>query len=129
MMNCTCGSCSTKKKRESVLRLKKFTPESFQLWKDLEGQIKAILGKYEVELENIVYDYEKHTKSFTILYDTTENVNKALMTSVQFVVENGIELEIVSSRDYTNDSEKTSIYKAEALIDDAERSIEKLQSM
>ena len=129
MMNCACGSCSTKKKRESVLRLNNHTPEKFQLWKDLEGQIKAILGKYEVELENIVYDYEKHTKSFTILYDTTENVNKALMTSVQFVVENGIELEIVSSRGYPNDSEKTSMYKAEALIDDAERSIEKLQSM
>ena len=129
MMNFTCGSCSAKKKRESVLRLKNFTPEKFQLWKDLEGQIKAILGKYEVELENIVYDYEKHTKSFTILYDTTENVNKALMTSVQFVVENGIELEIVSSKDYINDSKKTSMYKAEMLIDDAERSIEKLQSM
>ena len=118
-----------KKERESVLRLKNPSPEKFQLWKDLEGQIKAILGKYEVELENIVYDYEKHTKSFTILYDTTENVNKALMTSVQFVVENGIELEIVSSRGYPNDSEKTSMYKAEALIDDAERSIEKLHSM
>ena len=129
MMNYTCGSCSTKKKRESVLRLKNFTPEKFQLWKDLEGQIKAILGKYEVELENIVYDDEKHTKSFTILYDTTENVNKALMTSVQFVVENGIELEIVSSKDYINDSKKTSMYKAEMLIDDAERSIEKLHSM
>ena len=51
------------------------------------------------------------------------------MTSVQFVVENGIELEIVSSRGYPNDSEKTSMYKAEMLIDDAERSIEKLQSM
>ena len=129
MMNFASGSFSAKKKRESVIRLKNFTPEKYQLWKDLEGQIKAILGKYEVELENIVYDDEKHTKSFTILYDTTENVNKALMTSVQFVVENGIELEIVSSRGYPNDSEKTSMYKAEALIDDAERSIEKLQSM
>ena len=121
--------CNEKKKRESVLKLKNFTTEKFQLWKDLEVKIKTVLGKYGVELENIVYDEEKHTKSFTILYDTTENVNKALMSSVQFVVENGIELEIISSKDCQDDSDKSSLHKAEILIDEAERSLEKLQSI
>ena len=126
MMNCACGSCSTKKKRESVLRLKNPSPEKFQFWKDLEGEIKSVLGKYGVELENIVYDEEKHTKSFTVLYDTSEKVNKALVSSTRLVVEKGIEVEIVSSRDIPNGSEKMSMKKAEALIDEAEKSIDKL---
>jgi len=118
-----------KKKRESVLRLKNPSPEKFQLWKDLEGEIKTVLGKYGVELENIVYDEEKHTKSFTVLYDTSEKVNKALVSSTRLVVEKGIEVEIVSSRDIPNGSEKMSMKKAESLIDEAERSIENLQNM
>ena len=116
-----------KKKRESVLKLKEPTPEKFNLWKSLEVQIKSVLGKYGVELENIVYEEEKHTKSFTILYDTTENVNKALMSSVQFVVENGIEIEIISSKDCQDDSEKSSLLKAEKLLDEAEKTIQKLR--
>ena len=121
--------CYEKKKRESVLKLKNFTTEKFQLWKDLEGEIKSVLGKYGVELENIVYDEEKHTKRFTVLYDTSEKVNKALVSSTRLVVEKGIEVEIVSSKDLPNGSEKLLMSRVESLIDKAERSIEKLQKM
>ncbi|MDG2064564.1 MAG: hypothetical protein P8L36_06190 [SAR324 cluster bacterium] len=79
-----------KKKRKSVLKLKNFTLEKFQLWKDMEGQIKETLGKYGVQLDNIVYDEEKHTKSFTVLYDTTEKLHRALISTAQFLSENGL---------------------------------------
>ena len=98
-----------KRRRESVLRLKNSSPEKFQLWKDLEGEIKSVLGKYNVELEDIVYDGEKYTKSFTVLYDTSEKVNKALVSSTRLVVEKGIEVEIVLSRDFPNGAETISI--------------------
>ena len=126
-MNCACGSCSAKKKRESVLGLKNFTPESFQLWKDLEGQIKEVVGKYGIQLENIVYDEEKNTKSFTVLYDTHENSNRGLISATQLLVKNGIEAELVSSIDCPDQPENTSLHKAEALIDEAEKSIDKLR--
>lgn len=127
MKNFACGYCSAKKKRESVVRLKNFTPESFQLWKDLEGQIKEVVGKYGIQLENIVYDEEKNTKSFTIKYDTTENANRGLISATQLLVKNGLEVELVSSIDCPEQPENTSLHKAEALIDEAEKSIDKLR--
>ena len=127
MKNFACGYCSAKKKRESVVRLKNFTPESFQLWKDLEVQIKEVVGKYGNQLENIVYDEEKNTKSFTVLYDTTENANRGLISATQLLFKNGIEVELVSSIDCPEQPENTSLHKAEALIDEAEKSIDKLR--
>ena len=120
---------NSKRKNECVLKLKNYTPGFFQLWKDLEAQITYISSKHGLELVNIIYDEEKHTKSFTVLYDTSEKVNKALVSSTRLVVEKGIEVEIVSSRDIPNGSEKMSMKKAESLIDEAERSIENLQNM
>ena len=118
-----------KKKRKSVLKLKNFTLERFRLWKDLERQIKETLGKYGVQLDNIVYDEEKHTKSFTVLYETTENLNRALMSSSQFVANKGIEIEIVSSKDLPDNVTNLSFHKASKLMDQAETSIERLKHL
>ena len=129
MMNCTCGSCSTKKKRESVLRLKKFIPESFQLWKDLEGQIKEVVGKYGNQLENIVYDEEENTKSCTALYGSVEEFRKAMMSTQQHAISKGIITELVSLKDAEENITNISMYKANKLIDKAEISIEKLKHL
>ncbi len=118
-----------KKKRKSVLKLKNFTLEKFQLWKDMEGQIKETLGKYGVQLDNIVYDEEKNTKSFTVIYETTENLNRALISSSQFVANKGIEIEIVSSKDLPDNVKNLSLHKANKLMDQAETSIKKLKAL
>jgi len=90
MKNCTCGSCVKKGKSYITLKLKNYTPENFQLWKNMEDQINENLSNYGVKTEDILYDEEKHTKSFTVLYDTTEILHRALISTAQFLSENGL---------------------------------------
>ena len=101
---------NSKRKNECVLKLKNYTPGFFQLWKDLEAQITYISSKHGLELVNIIYDEEKHTKSFTVLYDTVEKLNITPASIAQLMVEHKLEVEMVSSRDCP-DSKKESYLK------------------
>ncbi len=138
MKNCTCGSCVKKGKSYITLKLKNYTPENFQLWKNMEDQINENLSNYGVKTEDILYDEEKHTKSFTVLYDTTENLHRALISAAQFLSENGLThgnpykvmnsmlvppqqnvlvAELVSLKDSEHNITDFSMHKAKKLID------------
>ena len=90
MKNCTCGSCVKKEKSYITLKLKNYTPENFQLWKNMEDQINENLSNDGVKTENLLYDEEKHTKSFTGSYDTTEQLHRGLISTAQFLSEKGL---------------------------------------
>ena len=98
---------NSKKKNECVLKLKNYTPESFQLWKDLEAQITNFASKHGHELVNIIYDDEKYTKSFTVLYDTVEKLNITPASIAQLMVEHKLEVEVVSSKDFPDSKMRT----------------------
>ena len=117
----------SKKKSYLVLKLKDDTPESFQLWKGMEESITENLATFEIILQDISYDEEEHTKSCTALYGSVEEFRKAMMSTQQYAISKGVIAELVSSIDCPEQPENTSLHKAEALIDEAEKSIDKLR--
>ena len=117
----------SKKKSYLVLKLKDFAPESFQLWKGMEEAITENFSNFGIILRDISYDEEKHTKSCTALYDSVEKLRKAVMSTSNLAVLNGIITDIVSFKDAEDNITNLSMYKANKLIDKAETSIEKLK--
>ena len=119
----------SKKKSYLVLKLKDDTPESFQLWKGMEESITENLATFEIILQDISYDEEEHTKSCTALYGSVEEFRKAMMSTQQHAISKGIITELVSLKDAEENITNISMYKANKLIDKAEKSIEKLKHL
>ena len=119
----------SKKKSYFVLKLKDDTPESFQLWKGMEESITENLATFEIILQDISYDEEEHTKSCTALYGSVEEFRKAMMSTQQHAISKGIITELVSLKDAEENITNISMYKANKLIDKAEKSIEKLKHL
>ena len=119
----------SKKKSYLVLKLKDDTPESFQLWKGMEDAITENLATFGIILKDISYDEEEHTKSCTVLYGSVEEFRKAMMSTQQHAISKGIITELVSIKDAEDNMTNISIYKANKLIDKAEKSIEKLKHL
>ena len=119
----------SKKKSYLVLKLKDDTPESFQLWKGMEEAITENFSNFGIILRDISYDEEKHTKSCTALYDSVEELSKAVMSTSHLATLNGIITDIVSFKDAEDNITNLSMYKANKLIDKAETSIEKLKHL
>jgi len=119
----------SKKKSYLVLKLKDDTPESFQLWKGMEESITENLATFEIILQDISYDEEEHTKSCTALYGSVEGFRKAMMSTQQHAISKGIITELVSLKDAEDNITNISMYKANKLIDKAEKSIEKLKHL
>ena len=119
----------SKKKSYFVLKLKDDTPESFQLWKGMEESITENLATFEIILQDISYDEEEHTKSCTALYGSVEEFRKAMMSTQQHAISKGIITELVSIKDAKENITNISMYKANKLIDKAEKSIEKLKHL
>ena len=119
----------SKKKSYFVLKLKDDTPESFQLWKGMEESITENLATFEIILQDISYDEEEHTKSCTALYGSVEEFRKAMMSTQQHAISKGIITDLVSIKDAKDNITNISMYKANKLIDKAEKSIEKLKHL
>ena len=119
----------SKKKAHLVLKLKDDTPESFQLWKGMEESITENLATFEIILQDISYDEEEHTKSCTALYGSVEEFRKAMMSTQQHIISKGIITELVTIKDAEDNMTNISMYKANKLIDKAEKSIEKLKHL
>ena len=119
----------SKKKSYFVLKLKDDTPESFQLWKGMEESITENLATFEIILQDISYDEEEHTKRGTILYGSVEEFRKAMMSTQQHAISKGIITDLVSIKDAKDNITNISMYKANKLIDKAEKSIEKLKHL
>ena len=119
----------SKKKSYLVLKLKDDTPESFQLWKGMEESITENLATFGIILKDISYDEEEHTKRGTILYGSVEEFRKAMMSTQQHAISKGIITELVSLKDAEENITNLSMYKANKLIDKAEKSIEKLKHL
>ena len=119
----------SKKKSYLVLKLKDDTPESFQLWKGMEESITENLATFEIILQDISYDEEEHTKSCTALYGSVEEFRKAMMSTQQHAISKGIITELVTIKDAEDNMTNISMYKANKLIDKAEKSIEKLKHL
>ena len=119
----------SKKKSYLVLKLKDDTPESFQLWKGMEESITENLATFEIILQDISYDEEEHTKSCTALYGSVEEFRKAMMSTQQHIISKGIITELVTIKDAEDNMTNISMYKANKLIDKAEKSIEKLKHL
>jgi hypothetical protein len=119
----------SKKKSYFVLKLKDDTPESFQLWKGMEESITENLATFGIILKDISYDEEEHTKSCTALYGSVEEFRKAMMSTQQHAISKGIITELVSLKDAEENITNISMYKANKLIDKAEKSIEKLKHL
>ncbi len=109
--------------------MKDFTPEKFQLWKGMEESITENLATFEIILQDISYDEEEHTKSCTALYGSVEEFRKAMMSTQQYAISKGIITELVSIKDAKDNITNISMYKANKLIDKAEKSIEKLKHL
>ena len=118
-----------KKKSYLLLRLKDFSPESFQLWKGMEETINENFSTFGIILKDIYYDEEKHTKSCTALYGSDEEFRKAMMSTQQHAISKGIITDLVSIKDAKDNITNISMYKANKLIDKAEISIEKLKHL
>ena len=129
MNNCTCGCCSTKNSLFVVLKLKDFTPEKFQLWKDMQGALNNIFSDHGLFVDNIIYDEDNYTKSCTVSYETSKDFGKAIMSAEQYAISNGVIAELVSLKDNEDSIINFSMHKANKLIDEAEISIEKLQHL
>ena len=129
MNNCTCGCCSTKNSLFVVLKLKDFTPEKFQLWKDMQGALNNILSDHGLFVDNIIYDEDNYTKSCTVSYETSKDFGKAIMSAEQYAISNGVIAELVSLKDNEDSIINFSMHKANKLIDEAEISIEKLKHL
>ena len=129
MNNCTCGCCSTKNSLFVVLKLKDFTPEKFQLWKDMQGALNNIFSDHGLFVDNIIYDKDNYTKSCTVSYETSKDFGKAIMSAEQYAISNGVIAELVSLKDNEDSIINFSMHKANKLIDEAEISIEKLQHL
>ena len=129
MNNCTCGSCSTKNNLFVVLKLKDFTPEKFQLWKDMQGTLNNILSDHGLLVDDIIYDEDNYTKSCTVSYETSKDFGKAIMSAEQYAISKGVIAELVSLKDNEDNIINFSMHKANKLIDEAEISIEKLQHL
>ena len=119
----------SKKKSYLVLKLKDDTPEIFQLWKGMEDAITENLATFGIILKDISYDEEEHTKRGTILYGSVEEFRKGLMSTQQHAISKGIITELVSIKDAEDNITNISMYKANKLIDKAEKSIEKLKHL
>ena len=119
----------SKKKSYLVLKLKDDTPEIFQLWKGMEDAITENLATFGIILKDISYDEEEHTKRGTILYGSVEEFRKAMMSTQQHAISKGIITELVSLQDAEENITNISMYKANKLIDKAEKSIEKLKHL
>ena len=119
----------SKKKSYLVLKLKDDTPEIFQLWKGMEDAITENLATFGIILKDISYDEEEHTKRGTILYGSVEEFRKGLMSTQQHAISKGIITELVSIKDAKDNITNISMYKANKLIDKAEKSIEKLKHL
>ena len=119
----------SKKKSYLVLKLKDDTPEIFQLWKGMEETITENLATFGIILKDISYDEEEHTKRGTILYGSVEEFRKAMMSTQQHAISKGVITELVSLKDAEEDITNLSMYKANKLIDKAEKSIEKLKHL
>ena len=119
----------SKKKSYLVLKLKDDTPEIFQLWKGMEDAITENLATFGIILKDISYDEEEHTKSCTALYGSVEEFRKAMMSTQQHVISKGIITDLVSIKDAKDKITNISMYKANKLIDKAEKSIEKLKHL
>ena len=119
----------SKKKSYLVLKLKDDTPEIFQLWKGMEDAITENLATFGIILKDISYDEEEHTKSCTALYGSVEEFRKAMMSTQQHAISKGIITELVSLKDAEDNITNISMYKANKLIDKAEKSIEKLKHL
>ena len=117
----------SKKKSYLVLKLKDDSTEIFQLWKGMEESINENLATFEIILQDISYDEEEHTKSCTALYGSVEEFRKAMMSTQQHVISKGIITDLVSIKDAKAKITNISMYKANKLIDKAEKSIEKLK--
>ena len=119
----------SKKKSYLVLKLKDDTPEIFQLWKGMEDAITENLATFGIILKDISYDEEEHTKRGTILYGSVEEFRKGLMSTQQHAISKGIITDLVSIKDAKDNITNISMYKANKLIDKAEKSIEKLKHL
>ena len=119
----------SKKKSYLVLKLKDDTPEIFQLWKGMEDAITENLATFGIILKDISYDEEEHTKSCTALYGSAEEFRKAMMSTQQHIISKGIITELVTIKDAEDNMTNISMYKANKLIDKAEKSIEKLKHL
>ena len=119
----------SKKKSYLVLKLKDDTPEIFQLWKGMEDAITENLATFGIILKDISYDEEEHTKSCTALYGSVEEFRKAMMSTQQHIISKGIITELVTIKDAEDNMTNISMYKANKLIDKAEKSIEKLKHL
>ena len=117
------------KKSYLVLQLKDYTPESFQLWKDMAGEITENLATFGTILKDISYDEEEHTKSCTALYDSVEELRKGIMSTYQIAILNGVIAEMISFKDIEDNITNLSMYKAKKLIDKADISIKKLKAL
>ena len=129
MKNCACDSCSTKKNLFVVLKLKDFTPEKFQLWKDMQGTLNNILSDHGLLVDDIIYDEDNCTKSCTVSYETSKDFGKAIMSAEQYAISKGVIAELVSLKDNEDNRINFSMHKANKLIDKAEISIEKLKHL
>ena len=119
----------SKKKSYLVLKLKDGTPEIFQFWKDMEETITENLATFGIILKDISYDEEENTKSCTALYGSVEEFRKAMMSTQQHAISKGIITDLVSIKDAKDNITNISMYKANKLIDKAEKSIEKLKHL
>ena len=119
----------SKKKSYLVLKLKDDTPEIFQLWKGMEETITENLATFGIILKDISYDEEENTKSCTALYGSVEEFRKAMMSTQQQIISKGIITELVTIKDAEDNMTNISMYKANKLIDKAEKSIEKLKHL
>ena len=129
MNNCTCGCCSTKNSLFVVLKLKDFTPEKFQLWKDMQGALNNIFSDHGLFVDNIIYDEDNYTKSCTVSYETSKDFGKAIMSAEQYAISNGVIAELVSLKDNEDNIINFSMHKANKLMDKADISIEKLKHL
>ena len=87
------------------------------------------LATFGIILKDISYDEQEHTKSCTALYGSVEEFRKAMMSTQQHVISKGIITDLVSIKDAKDKITNISMYKANKLIDKAEKSIEKLKHL
>ena len=95
----------------------------------MEEEITENLATFGIILKDISYDEEEHTKSCTALYGSVEEFRKAMMSTQQHIISKGIITELVSLKDAEDNITNISMYKANKLIDKAEKSIEKLKHL
>lgn len=101
-------------KRRVKLRLGNHTPELFQIWKDLESEIRSMFYSYGLIQSDIIYT--DNTKTITIEYDSFEIYSEAVITIAQFGASKGLLLEQVSVENLD-----TKEMKCNKLIEDYER--------